>query len=373
MTAAALAALARACTLVIHGCTVAGILDSAQWDAQPRDLRVLELWAGVGNVAGAARMGGLEAATFEIQDGVEQDFFSVGGFLSAVGQIMRLSVGGLLAMAPTCSSFGFANVSRTKRSKTNWAGDPTYPQAVNGNWEAELACFFLCLALARGVQAFIENPAGSYLFSFLAPHLEPLVCLQTATTPRCAFSSEPLGQRFQKPFKFLAAGPWIARVSRPCPCGDHGHLPLMERNEQGQVTGVRERMLLSQVYPLALGQALIAGWLAEGQGAPVLPPVRLEGGLAEQANSQTEVDDPWATALRKPAASSPAATRRTRAPGAPGAPRAPAAPAEDGGEDDPWATALQLHQPDQEDPWAAVQGRPAAQLTDDDPWAAAGG
>lgn len=93
--------LARACSIVIHGFTVASILDSTQWRAQPRNLKVLELWAGVGSVAAAARLRGLTAATFEKTDSPLQDFRALEGFLTAVGLIMGLSEGGLLAMAPT--------------------------------------------------------------------------------------------------------------------------------------------------------------------------------------------------------------------------------------------------------------------------------
>jgi hypothetical protein len=368
--------LARACSIVIHGFTVASILDSTQWRAQPRNLKVLELWAGVGSVAAAARLRGLTAATFEKTDSPLQDFRALEGFLTAVGLIMGLSEGGLLAMAPTCSSFGFANVSRTKRSRANWAGDPDYPAAARGNWEAELACFFLCLALARGVQAFIENPAGSYLFSFLGPHLAPLVFLQAASTPRCAFSREPRGQRYHKPFKFVATGPWITRVIRPCPCGDAGHVPLMERNEKGQVTGVLDRMAASQAYPLALGQALVAAWQKAGQRSPdflpdgPLPPLAPPGAPPGSTAALADDDDPWVQARRALAAASPAPavqnqtppardSRRRLAPGPPGAPGAPAAE----------KTPQILN-----DLWAEVRAAPAAltpSLPDDDPWAAA--
>jgi hypothetical protein len=262
MPAASLVLAARSCAVVCFGFTVAAVLDSVQWKRTPRDLDLVEFWAGVGSVAAAGLDRGLKAETFEKNSSNQQNFFSLEGFMTAVTMIMRLRPGGLLGMAPTCSSFVFANVANTKRSQENgFAGDPGYSKAAAGNFEAQLAFFFMCLSVARGVHAFLENPSGSYMFKYLQKHLQILPNLITAVTYRCAFSTEELGKRIKKGYKFLATGQWIQLARRTCPCGAAGHVACMDTNEKGQVTGNQAVLQQSQAYPAALGHALVDAWL----------------------------------------------------------------------------------------------------------------
>ena len=133
---------AQHCTVLLFGLTVAQVLTSPAWNQTPRDLQVVELWAGVGHVAAAAREQGLKAATFEKDHDELQNFLHQPGFMAAVALVMRLSPGGLLAMGPTCSTFVFANSNNNKRSEINsWAGDPEYEPTHTGNLEAQAACF----------------------------------------------------------------------------------------------------------------------------------------------------------------------------------------------------------------------------------------
>jgi len=257
-----LLAVGRACRLVIFGFTVATVLDSSQWGSLPRDLDLAELWAGVGHVALAGRQAGHATCTFERQDDLADDLLTPDGFLRAVTLVMRLRPGGLLGTAPTCSSFGFANSNKCRRTKTNWAGDVSYEAVQRGNLEAQIAVFLVSLAVARGVHAFLENPAGSLMFSFLESlgSLAPLrTLLRYQVVPRCAYSTEPPGTRYFKPYKFMATGPWINAIAKKCPCPDSKHTKLMDTDEAGGVTG-NAHLAQSQAYHLALGQALVSAW-----------------------------------------------------------------------------------------------------------------
>jgi hypothetical protein len=53
--------------------------------------------------------------------------------------------------------------------------------------------FIILLAAARDVQFYMENPAGSMIFSFLSEYLSILKPLHSAISDRCAFSTEPMG------------------------------------------------------------------------------------------------------------------------------------------------------------------------------------
>ena len=256
------------CTLVIFGLTVAQVLRSPEWINTPRDLNVVELWAGVGHVAKAAQGLGLQAATFEKDNDPQHHFLHQVGFLAALALVMRLAPGGLLAMGPTCSTFVFSNSSNNQRLEENgWAGDPDYPPTHTGNLEAQIAWFFLCLATCRSVEACLENPTGSCIFKYLRCK-EGLQSLTDrvpnkgeCVTFRCAFvEDEPVGQRIKKGSRFVATGSWIEAVKRPCPCKGGLHRLCMTKDHKGKVSGNLDIMRESQSYPPALGQALVSAW-----------------------------------------------------------------------------------------------------------------
>lgn len=129
---------------------------------------------------------------------------------------------------------------------------------------AEVAAFLLVVAIARGVHACIENPAGSMLFSFLREHFEPFQpILCTSIADRCRYSEEPMGERPRKPYKFLASGRWIHGVNGRCQCVPKKHLELMKVNANGRTSGT-PALRASQAYPRALGEALVSAWATAG-------------------------------------------------------------------------------------------------------------
>ena len=213
-------------------------------------------------------------------------FVELDGFCQAVGLAMRLKPGGCLAMGPTCSSFGYGPTSTTGRKASNFAGDLDNELVQMGDFEAEVAGFFLFLAVARGVHAWIEQPAGSMLFSYLEGALHLLPFLVAACTPRCFYSREPLGERFFKKYKFLATGRWILNIVEQCPCNDLGHKLLMTVSPTGKKTGIKKNMVASQVYPRALGEALVSAW----RHAHLLPATK---SWSPGVQRQGRLSSPW--------------------------------------------------------------------------------
>jgi len=199
--------------------------------------------------------------------------------------VTRLVPGGLMAMGPTCSTFVWPNSSNNQRLEVNgWAGDPGCPPTHTGNLEAEIAWFFLCLAVCRSVEAFIENPLGSSMVKYLRSR-EGLQSLSDrvphkgeCVTWRCAFvDEEPIGTRIKKGFRFVATGAWIEAARRACPCQGALHRLCMTKDHKGRSSGNLDIMRESQSYPPALGQALVSAWWHGQQAAsvlPVAPPVR---------------------------------------------------------------------------------------------------
>jgi len=309
-----------------------------------------------------------------------EDFTHIDGFQNALKLVMRLRPGGLLAMAPDCSSFGFGPSSLTLRTSMNFAGDESHEFVRQGNLMAHTAAFFLCLAILREVEAFMENPSGSTIFSFLdgtlklfrSPGVEPLY---TFYGDRCAYLSneERATQNYKKHYKFLSTGRWIQKAMKLCSCGSVPHEPLMDVDESGRRTGRREHMKRSGQYPPALGQAIVLAWKS-GSNTPWRPRRRADKAAREPAsnealdNESSGNETPLETKKRRTISGCGEPVQVSRRPGASGLM-----------DEDPWADMDReqdnglgdhcesgpLGSP--EDPWEQPWLEPASPL--EDPWA----
>ena len=199
----------RACSCVVHGHTIGEFMDVEV----ERDMCVLEFWAGVSSIAREARAQGLNSAAVELSaGGVLNNLLGPEGFSHAVGLVLRLRPGGLLWMAPVCSSFVWLSSSHTKRCAENeYRGDQTNHDVREGNLGAEVAAFLFTLAWVRSAQPCIENPPGSSMWKYPAIQamLSTLPHLHFALAHRCVFDSAEYGEMNLKQYKFLASGPWI--------------------------------------------------------------------------------------------------------------------------------------------------------------------
>ena len=255
-------------SFLVHGLTVAAVLNSHEWMHLPRDLDCVEIFAGVGSIAAAAAEKGLRAAAYDkwrIPGATEEaeDILTLQGFRGAIALVMRLVSHGLLWLAPDCSSWGFLNCARCQRSEANgYMGDVTYPKVVAGNSMAESSVFLILLAAARGVKAALENPVGSHFFQY-GPVMDMAHSLNmvSAYTHRCAFSVAPFGKRYKKKYKFLATSSWIRGVFAACRCPGNVHLKLSSNKvgKEGrmQTNGIKARLKESGAYPIALGQRVV--------------------------------------------------------------------------------------------------------------------
>ena len=184
--------------LVLFGCfTLQSVLEQAN---VARDTDVVELWSGVGAVVAAAGNLGFETRAFDLhrvpgvtnRAGAEnEDITKKSGFGIALKHVLSLRPGGLLWMAPLCSSFVFPNNSNTKRTKANFAGDESYKPVAEGNLMAMICVFFAQLALARCVHVGFENLVGSTIWSYCRMWCKVLDLLECKTIGRCAYDEGP--------------------------------------------------------------------------------------------------------------------------------------------------------------------------------------
>ena len=258
---------------VLFGFTVANVLADPRFTNQERDLSCVELWSGCKRIATTvSKLHGGSVETMDIEDDpIQQDLSTQAGFEYALNLVMRVTVSGLLTMAPVCSSFGFPNMSHTGRNKHNYSGDESYEPVRQGNAMARVAAFLLLLGQQRLLFVLVENPSGSMFFNYVffkmvVQYLMDVLCdVFTVVTPHCAFThSIRIGNRAFKPFKLLAIGGktnWVANIKKRCPCGSAGHKLLMPFNKSGKPTGNEKKLKGSQAYSPAFGKAIVREWL----------------------------------------------------------------------------------------------------------------
>lgn len=167
--------LANCLQLTIFGYTLTSILQDSSWDSLPRDIGVVEIFSVAQAVCLAATQLGHLAAGYDKELG-HPSILTREGFRYALRLVMRLKPGGLLIVAPCCSSWGYANVSNTKRSNRNPGGDRSYDKVRDGNFMARVSIFFYALSILRDGDAILENPVNSWLFKcqtqIIAYHFE---------------------------------------------------------------------------------------------------------------------------------------------------------------------------------------------------------
>ena len=212
--------------LCVFGLTLSAVLSWPEAHGQ-RTVDVVELWCGVGSIAGAAAAAGYVVHKFDkfrvpgvsdVAGPLSEDLLTSCGFQSAVRCVLSMREGALLWMGPVCSSFVFMNSSRCKRTLQNPMGDVDYRPVAEGNLHASVAAFLYALACLRGILPVVENPAGSLIFRF--PTLESVIAFfstGSALCCRCAFAAERMGKRFKKAYK-LVGHAWVKHLCAPCKC-----------------------------------------------------------------------------------------------------------------------------------------------------------
>ena len=187
---------------------------------------------------------------------------------NAVKLVTQLALGGLLWLAPVCSSWVGLNISRTLRShKNNFQGDTTYPKVAEGNLQAKACAFFMQLAQFRGIEVILENPPSSTIFNF--PVLRAAISsmkLVSCVTHRCAFDvSVAKGKRLWKKCKFMGPAAWVQKLAKRRPCQGKNHIYLTERwtdcHGKNRFKGLKTLLDKSAAYPAALGTAAVKAWL----------------------------------------------------------------------------------------------------------------
>ena len=80
-------------------------------------------------------------------------------------------------------------------------------------------------------------------------------------TDCCAFQTKKFGERHLKQFKVaFTGGDWGFGIRRKCKCPGGQHVALMQRTQDGKVSGTK-MLKESQAYPPKFGETVVASWL----------------------------------------------------------------------------------------------------------------
>ena len=172
---------------------------------------------------------------------------------------------------------------------------------------------------ARGVHTYLENPAGSMIFSYGKTILVQLPFLAAAILARCRFTpDEPV--KYKKSYKFLLSGPWLPQS--PCVCDAGTHQALVKADPARQkYTGLCGHLRASQSYPWLLGEEIIFHWERISSGPPAFAATASATSSAAFTSvveeSSAEGGDAWAALEpmeKKAVSTEPAAKRRRPVP-----------------------------------------------------------
>ena len=130
---------------------------------QERDLDLLELFAGVGELSSAFAESGCRSATYDLSRDANEDMLTTGGWLKALRQVLRLKIGAVLWCGTPCSTWIFLSRGSTGRSTLNPLGRPLVQCVSDANILASRVCLLCIVAFARGASWAMEQPASSLL------------------------------------------------------------------------------------------------------------------------------------------------------------------------------------------------------------------
>lgn len=260
----------------VFGYTLTSISEQGERNIKARDLDVVELWSGVGNVCGSAAKTGFSSKGFDrdrvpgVTDGItaeSENILTRAGFENALSLVLRVRPGGLLWMAPVCSSFSWLNLKNTQRRLENdYKGNVKYGPVQEGNKMADTAALFAKVALGRGCQVVIENPPGSSIWKYYGPKFMRNLPHQ-AICSRCAYAQKGESGGLWKQYKFYGSHPWVLNLNRLCECPANSHKRLTSKDVDAfgkvSVTGIAPRLTESAHYLPAMTDQVIAHWSAQ--------------------------------------------------------------------------------------------------------------
>ena len=176
-----------------------------------RNLDVVEGFAGSARIAGAALQKGLRAVALDREFAGHMDILTDAGWLVWLTALLRLRRGGLLWLAPQCSTWVWMNRKSSGRSAENPLGFTGRPTVDEGNLLNRRTAFLLIIAGLMGVLWVIEQPVSSVFFETVA--LKTSMAF-SANTHRCFTWLSAFGHPMPKPTILRGTPVWLPRLEK---------------------------------------------------------------------------------------------------------------------------------------------------------------
>ena len=127
-----------------------------------------EIFAGHSEITLACWRASMRGLAFDRLLNVEQDMCSLYGFTYAIMLVASIVKGGLLWLAPQCSTWlSFVSAYTMQRKLHNqYEGDTCRLDVLEANCTARCIAFLIRFATARGVRFIVENPQTSFLWKY---------------------------------------------------------------------------------------------------------------------------------------------------------------------------------------------------------------
>ncbi len=215
----------------------------------------VEFFAGQRRICKALRLHGLSAVPFDkFTIDNRMDLESSQGFSLALAILLSVKPGGLVWLAPVCSSWVFINRSTSMRSPLLPTGNTALPHVQRGNLQAARCAALIWLAEFLGLAWVVEQPKTSLLHHSdrFAELLGKIPCHRTAAVLG-AFKAATL-----KPLWLLSNKAWTKELGKPRVPKNHHFTNCTYIKKHGRVTGIPKTLKMSQTYTRRFGRAVAA-------------------------------------------------------------------------------------------------------------------
>ena len=172
-----------------------------------------ELFAGRAAVSGSLGALGYRGRALDREQLAEMDMLLPLGLMMAVRMVLSIVPGGVLWLAPPCSSWAWLPRHATGRAKAV-EGDVTQASIVAQNALAERVAFLLRLCAKRGVHWIVEQPASSVLWHY--PAMRRCLRDQGLTRPTAVLDMGAFGGSSVKPTHLWGTAPYLPELARTC-------------------------------------------------------------------------------------------------------------------------------------------------------------
>ena len=171
---------------------------------------VLEVFAGRRRITKAIRSLGYRAVPFDKCMSDRMDINTDEGFCILLALALALAPGGLLWLAPTCSSWVWINSGTHMRNFVTWAGNTDHAYIRSANKMVSRCALLIWIVTLRGGSWALEQPRSSVLEAH--DRLQEIF-RKTKVFWSCACMGAFRGTSL-KPLQFWSSATWIGELSK---------------------------------------------------------------------------------------------------------------------------------------------------------------